>query len=232
MDTDLARIAINLALSGSWKEASLVNKKIIGANPKDIDALNRLARAQAELGEVSHAKKTTVKVLKLDPFNSIAMKSLKKWKGLKSGETQKGTILPTQLFLEEPGRTRIVPLLNTADTNLLARLDAGDEVSINPRSHRISVLSQDGKYLGRLPDDLSARVRKLINHGYQYRIVVKSIEDREIKIFIREVKRPKEFEDLNSFPAEKLEYESFTPPELVHKKGESPSATEESEESF
>jgi len=232
MDIDLAQIAISSALSGSWKEACTTNQKILTKDPKDIDALNRLARAYAELGEVAKAKKTAEKVLKIDPFNAIAAKSLKKWKGLKRGETQKTSILPAQLFLEEPGRTKIVSLLNVADGKVLAKLDAGDEISVNHRSHRISVLTPEGKYVGRLPDDLSARLRKLINHGYQYKIVVKSIEEGEAKIFIREVARPKEFEDLNSFPAEKIDYVSFTPPELVHKREGISSPVEEVEESF
>jgi|SRR3972149_6246203 len=232
MDIDLALKAISAALNGSWKEAREINKQIIKVNHKDIDALNRLARAHAELGEITQAKKIAEKVLKVDPFNAIAKKSLKKWKGIKSGEAQKGTILPAQLFLEEPGRTKIVSLLNSADEKVLVKLDAGDEVPINPRSHRISVLTQEGKYIGRLPDDLSARLRKLIKYGYQYKIFVKSLEDRDVKIFIREIKRPKEFEDLNSFPAEKIEYVSFTPPELVHKKGGFTQTIEEVEESF
>lgn len=232
MDIDLAQKAISLALMGSWKEAVIVNKNILSDSPNDIDALNRLARAQAELGQLTQAKKSAGKVLKLDPFNTIAAKSLKKWKGLKRGESQKSSILPAQLFLEEPGRTRIVDLLNCADEKTLAKMDAGDEVLINPRSHRISVLSQQGRYLGRLPDDLSARLRKLISHGYQYRIFIKSQEPRDIKIFVREVKRPKEFSDLNSFSAEKIEYVSFTPPELVHKKEDGIVPHEEAEESF
>lgn len=232
MDIDLAQKAISLALSGSWKDALKLNLQIVSVNPKDIDALNRIARAYAELGEMGKAKKTAEKVLKIDPFNAIAAKSSKKWKGLKRGEAQKSSILPAQLFLEEPGRAKIVSLLNIADEKILAKLDAGDEVAINHRSHRISVLTSEGKYIGRLPDDLSARLRKLINHGYQYRIVIKSTEDNGVKIFIREVARPKEFEDLNSFPAEKIEYVSFTPPELVHKKEELISPPEEVEETF
>ncbi|OGM15346.1 hypothetical protein A2V56_03290 [Candidatus Woesebacteria bacterium RBG_19FT_COMBO_42_9] len=232
MDIDLAQKAISSALSGFWKEAREINKKILRETPKDIDALNRLARAYAELGEITKARSTAEKVLKIDPFNTIAEKSLRKWKGFKKGETQKGSILPAQLFLEEAGRTKIVSLLNIADEKVLAKLDAGDEVSINPRSHRISVLTGEGKYIGRLPDDLSARLRKLINYGYQYKIVVKSIEEHDVSIFIKEVGRPKEFEDLNSFPAEKIEYVSFTPPELVHKREELPSPPEEVEETF
>jgi len=232
MDIDLAQKAIAAALCGSWKEALAFNKTILAQNPKDIDALNRCARAYAESGEISKAKQFAEKVLKIDPFNPIAIKSLAKWKGMKSGEFHKSATLPAQLFLEEPGKTKVVSLLNLADEKVLANLDSGDEVTINPKSHRISVLTTEGKYIGRLPDDLSARLRKLINHGYQYKIVIKCIEPKEAIIFIVEVNRPKEFTDLNSFLTEKIEYVSFTPPELVHKKEEAEMVQEEVEESF
>ena len=39
-------------------------------------------------------------------------------------------------------------------------------------------------------------------------------------MFIREVTRSSKLSDLTSFPAEKIEYISFTPPELVHRKEE------------
>jgi len=232
MDIDLAQKAIAAALCGSWKEAISFNKTILSQNPKDIDALNRIARAYAEMGKIAKAKQIAEKVLKIDPFNPIAKKSLAKWKGCKSGEFYKSSTLPAQLFLEEPGKTKVVSLLNLADETVLVKLDSGDEVTINPRSHRISVLSPQGNYIGRLPDDLSARLRKLINYGYQYKIVIKCIEPKEVIIFIVEVKRPKEFTDLNSFPTEKIEYVSFTPPELVHKKEETETTQEEVEESF
>ena len=137
MDIDLAQKAISSALSGFWKEAREINKKILRETPKDIDALNRLARAYAELGEITKARSTAEKVLKIDPFNTIAEKSLRKWKGFKKGETQKGSILPAQLFLEEAGRTKIVSLLNIADEKVLAKkwneeaVKVGHEASVS-----------------------------------------------------------------------------------------------------
>jgi len=37
-------------------------------------------------------------------------------------------------------------------------------------------------------------------------------------VFIRETKRVKEVADIPSFTSEKINYISFTPPELIHKK--------------
>lgn len=217
MDTDLAQKAVSAAISGSWKQAAEINKQILKDNPKDVDALNRLARAFAELGNLVSARKTAKKVLKLDQFNTIATKSLEKWKGLRKGETYKSVPSSAQAFLEEPGKTKIVPLLHLGDAKVIAKLDAGDEVKLNPHGHRISITTVDGKYLGRLADDLSARLRKLIRYGNEYRVYVKSTGKNDLKIFVRETKRVEQLSDIPSFSTEKVDYISFTPPELVHK---------------
>ena len=230
MDIDLAQKAISAALLGSWAEAQKLNLKIVSQNPKDIDALNRLARCYAELGQAKKAVATCQRVIKIDPFNSIALKSTKKWKSLKPGERQNGQItLSPELFLEEPGKTKLISLLHVGDQKTLAKLDSGDEVGLNPKSHRIPVLSSDGKYVGRLPDDLSARLRKLIEAGGIYKVLIKSIGPKEVTVFIREVKKAETFKDSPSFPSEKIEYVSFTPPELVHKKSPVPAIIEEEE---
>ncbi|MEK7112986.1 MAG: tetratricopeptide repeat protein, partial [Patescibacteria group bacterium] len=81
MDIDLAQKAVAQALAGNWKEAVKLNHEILKKDPKDVDALNRMARAYAELGNTKRAKGLVEKVLKIDPFNTIASKALKKWKG-------------------------------------------------------------------------------------------------------------------------------------------------------
>jgi len=230
MDIDLAHEAISAALLGNWVEAQKHNLKIIAQNPKDIDALNRLARCYAELGQSKKAVATCQRVLKIDSFNSIALKSAKKWRVLKPGEIQNGQItLSPELFLEEPGKTKLVSLLHVGDQKTLAKLDSGDEVGFNPKSHRIPVLCSDGKYVGRLPDDLSARLRKLIEAGGIYKVMIKSIGAKEVTVLIREIKKAESYKDSPSFPIEKIEYISFTPPELVHKKSPVPAIVEEEE---
>jgi tetratricopeptide (TPR) repeat protein len=219
MDSDFAQQAISAALSANWEEAVKLNKQVLKENKKDVDALNRLARAYAELGDLTKAKTTAKKAIKIDPFNKIATKSLEKWKGLKKGETIKSGPSSAQSFLEEPGKTKIVSLLYLGSSKILAKVDSGDEVKLNPHGHRVSIMTMDGKYIGRLPDDLSARLRKLIKYGNEYQVLVKSIQPKDVKIFIRETKRSEALADIPSFSAERIDYIAFTPPELVHKKG-------------
>jgi|SRR3989344_575478 len=220
MDRDLAQDAISSALSGDWELAVKLNKSIISQKPSDADALNRLARAYSELGDFVKARKAAQEVLKFDPFNSIALKAINKWRGLKKGDEFKTDSLAPQYFLEEPGKTKIVSLMHLGDSKLIAKLDAGDKMLFNTHSHRVSVTTADNKYIGRLPDDLSARLRKLIKYGNEYVACVKSVDKKEVRIFIRETKRDKKLADIPSFTSEKIDYVSFTPPEMVHNKDE------------
>lgn len=215
----LAQMAITAALTGDWQNAVRLNRKIISQNSLDTDALNRLARGLSETGQIEEAKKTAEKVLKIDPFNSIAQKSLQKWKNYKDGEKNisNGGFKP-QTFLEEPGKTRAVSLLRVGGSQVLAKLDTGDEVKLNCHQHRATITSLEGKYIGTLPDDISARLKKLTAAGNEYQVLIKSIDSEEVKVFIRETKRSHAVSDIPSFSLERIEYISFTPPELVHKK--------------
>jgi len=229
MEATLAQKAIASALSGQWDEAIKANLHILKNDPKDTDALNRIARAYSELGRIAEAKKTAAKVLKIDPANPIAQKCLEKWKkgGVMEGNTAPPA--PVDSFLEEPGKTKLVPLINLGDAKIFANLDPGEEVKLFATPHKISITTRDGKYLGRLPDDLSSRLGNLMKGGHKYQVIIKSIESTELTVFIREIERGKNAKDRASFPQEKIDYVSFTPPELVHK--EQPEMTDAAEES-
>lgn len=218
MDNDLSGKAISLALAGKWEEALKVNAYILKKNPKDVDTLNRLAKANSEVGNLTKAKSLAKKVTKLDPFNKIALKSLEKWEKLKKGEPGSPGFSSTQTFLEEPGKTKIVSLIRVGSVKTVAKLDSGDQVRLNTHGHSATVCTMNGNYIGRLPDDLSARLKQLLKHGNRYETFVKSSSKEGVKIFIREIKRVKKLADIPSFSSEKIDYISFTPPELVRKK--------------
>jgi tetratricopeptide (TPR) repeat protein len=218
MVNKLAQKAIDSALKGNWKKAKEINKLIVKNDPEDTEALNRLAKAYAELGEINKAKSTAKNVLKIDPFDNIAKKSLKKWIGIVKKDTSNNKKPSKELFLEEPGKTKIVSLMHPGDISVIAQLDSCDELVINTHGHRITLTTHDGKYIGKLADDLSSRLKKLIRYGNEYQVFIKNIEDSNITIFIKEIKRSKKLADIPSFSSEKIEYISFTPPELVHKK--------------
>jgi tetratricopeptide (TPR) repeat protein len=227
MDTSTAQIAINLALAGKWEEALKANHEIVLTNPEDTDALNRLARACSELGKFSEAHNYTKKVLKIDPVNPIALKCIGKRKSGKADSGNSSKVASTENFLEEPGKTKLVTLLNLGDNIIFTNLDPGEEVRLFCHAHKVSINNLDGKYIGCLPDDLAARLRNLMKSGNKYQVLAKSIDKKEIKVFIRELERGPKVENIPSFPTEKIDYVSFTPPELIHKDAPQTTNTED-----
>ncbi len=222
MDDELAPKAISAALAGNWEEALKINQAILSQQPDNLSALNRLAKAHLELGQITKARSAAKKVLAKDPKNKIATKTLEKTtKSTKTTtikNTKKGTHQDPQAFLEEPGKTRLVNLINLGDKRVLANLDSGDEVALVAHKRRVSINNLDGNYVGRLPDDLAAHLRKLIRFGNEYSALIKSLENHKVQIFIREVKRGEKVKQVASFPTEKVSYVAFAPPELVSKK--------------
>jgi len=206
MDDDLVLKAVSEALKGAWLEAISINLEILDKYPNDVDALNRLARAYAETGNILKAKSYSKKVLTIDPFNKIAEKCQARWKDLKKEDICSGCPTITSAFIEEQGKTKIISLINLGPNNLLANLDAGDKVVINPQGHSISILTLDGKYIGRLPDNIGARIKNLIKGGNVYEAIIKSIIPSLVKVFIREVKCSTKQLNIPSFLPDKSDF--------------------------
>jgi tetratricopeptide (TPR) repeat protein len=214
METSLAQKAVCLALAGKWQEALEVNLEILSQNPEDIDAMNRLARCYSEIGSTADAVETTQKVLKIDPINPIAQRCLSKWKVVHPGENHRSSATSGEAFLEESGKTKMVTLMNLGDRNVFVNLDSGDEVKLASYAHKVSVIDDIDRYIGRLPDDLAARLRGLLKQGNKYQVLIKSTDEKEVTVLIKELENKT---GITSFPPEKIDYVSFTPPELVHR---------------
>lgn len=215
----LTHSAIEAALAGNWEEALSVNKKVLSQDPLDVGALNRLARAQLETGKLKEAKITLKKVLKIDKFNSIALRLLKRLaKGKRLTPSDNGfPSLSPDFFLEEPGKTRTITLLHLGDPRVVSAIDPGDPVNINCQKHRVSITNGQGGYLGRLPDDIALRLIRLVKNGNIYQARVKLSDPDNFKVFIREVERSQKLKDYPSFPPpDNTNYVAYTPPEIVH----------------
>lgn len=235
MDDNLAQKAIEEALRGNWKEAVDLNEEIVEEEPKNKEALNRLARAYLELGKVTKSSGTYKKVLKLDPYNSIAQKALERLKSLKSSSVKKNgsssSPIAANLFIEEPGKTKAVTLIHLGAPQIIVALDAGQSVLLEPHAHRVSVMTEYNEFIGRLPDDLSSRMIKLTQAGNKYLSYIRSVSPECVKIFIREVERAPQFKDSPSFPPqERTSYVAFTSPEDIHDERPDTSTAEESDD--
>lgn len=227
---DLTQQAINSALNQDWDSAKKINLQILSEDEKDLPALNRLAKAYFESGDTKKAIATAKKVIAIDQYNKIALRSLDKWKQVGKSNKKTSASFSAKEFIEEPGKTKIVSLLHIGDAKVVANLDAGDEAVIENHGHRIAVTTQEGKYIGRLPDDLSLRLKKLIAQGNKYKALIKNTEKGEVKVFIKETLRAEKIKDVPSFSPEKIDYIAFTPPNLVHKTKVDTSTNENEEE--
>lgn len=227
--------AIQLSLQGKWKEAIQLNLSILKSEPKNIDALNRLGRAYQEVGLKTAAGNCYLKVLKIDKFNSIATRNLQLVKTAKATRSPSSladkTPLPLTMFLEEPGVTKTVCLTRLGDPKAISSLHPGNTIQIVSRQHTVCAISNRGTYVGRLPDDISSRMRTLLAAGNKYASWIRTIDPKNVKIFIRETFRSTKYQNTPSFPlTEKLTYAAFTPPELVHEEKPNVQTTEDQED--
>ncbi len=197
----LAQMAIDAALNSNWREAASINEKIITTDKGDIEALNRLAHAYICLGNKEKAKITYNKVLALDQYNIIARKNIdkiSKMNGHASLNGQQNANL-SQIFLFEPGKTKIISLLNLAPPAILATLNCGDKLNLVQKKHSVTINSEDTTYLGALPDDLAHRLIGFITGGNKYEAYVKCASPKMLTVFIRESERAPKFTNQPSF---------------------------------
>lgn len=198
--------AIDAALDSRWDEALKINKKIIKLDPQNVDALNRQARAYMELGKPNLSKKYYSLVLKVDPYNPIALKNLKIMKSFKSKNLNfipnGHTKLSPSLFLQEPGKTKMVNLLKVAEPQKLSQAFCGMQVEMAIKNRKITIVDTNSNYLGVLPDDVSHHLLRLFKGGNKYDLFIKSVRVNSLSIIIKETFRSKRFKNQPSF----LEY--------------------------
>lgn len=212
--TPLKAQAIQTALMGDWKTAILLNQSILQENPEDIDTLNRLGYAFASKGDIKEAKDTYQKVLMLDNQNPIALRNLKKLSGTSGNGSNShqssihGNI--STLFIEEPGKTKVIELINIADKKVITPLRTGESVTLSIKRMKIFVYDHSKQYIGMLPDDIGRRLIRFMEGGNEYDACVKSVDSNRVIIFAREVKRAPQFKTQSSFPASEKSKLSIT----------------------
>lgn len=197
--------AIDAALSRDWQKAVSINLNLLKENKDDINSLSRLAHAYIQTGKITESVKIYKKILSLDKYNNIAQKSLEKLASLPKNLKKAGVLNVSScqaspcLFIEEPGKTKTVNLVNPAPAGILSQLNAATEVFFHARKHAIEIRSENNTYLGALPDDFSFKLSRFIKAGYEYKIYVKNSTKNGISVFIQETKRAKKYKSQPSF---------------------------------
>ncbi|MBI2326609.1 tetratricopeptide repeat protein [Candidatus Collierbacteria bacterium] len=194
------RLAIIATLQGRWEDAIGANLEILVSSPHDAAALNRLGIAYLKTKQTVNAKKAFQKVLSLDSFNSIAKTNLKKLSPKFSNDYDNTSLLSnhTFSFIEEPGKSKVIPLANLGEPNIIATLFTGLEVELKIAARKVKVTTKD-KYIGSLPDDISIHLIRLIKAGYKYQTLIKSADTDSVQVYIKEIKNSKKLKGIPSF---------------------------------
>ena len=209
-DSPTAQAAITAALSYNWKEAIRINALLIKEDKGNIATLNRLGYAYAQNGQKTLAKTTFANILKLDPYNQIALKHVKNLESIKKKTLQTPVVhhVSPLSFLEEPGVTKIIACVNLAPAQTLNTLNPGMEVTLKPRNHCVEVRIAPNTYVAALPDDISFKLLRLIASGNRYQALVKGVAKKSLILMIREISRGKKFANQPSFTSPSISISS------------------------
>lgn len=233
--TQLKAQAIQTALVGDWNNAISLNQSILEENPEDIDTLNRLAFAYSSIANIKEAKNLYQKVLTLDNQNPIAIRNLKRLNG-GLGNSKSVTFTPSHvsnLFIEEPGKTKVIDLLNVADKKVISPLRSGETLQLVIKRMKVFVLDQDKQFVGMLPDDIGRRLIRFMSGGNQYEAYIKSVDNNKVTIFARETKRTTKFKNQPSFlPTERSKLFSSIAPAKGNKADKKVESETEDNESY
>lgn len=194
--------AIQAAKNQDWQAAIDANRQLIEENAENIQAFIRLGVAQVQLGLVKEAKQAFNQALEFDKTNQLAKKHLTR---LENNQTITLSSLPSdEEFIEEPGKTKTVELHRLAGKEPLEKLSVGQVCELKSKNRFISV-EVNKTYIGSLPEDLSARLTRLMKGGNEYVCYIRSISTANCSctVFIKEVSRSADQEFVNSFPVSK-----------------------------
>ena len=202
-----AREAIAMAMENRREEAVAITRATLELFSTDIEAQNRLGKAYFELGDYGEAHAAFAQALLISPSNTIAIKNLDRLNHLitagNSRSPKKGRKLTPQQFLGESGKTGITALERLAGDETLARIAAGDAVSLRIVEGSLVVESSEGDYIGKLPTRLGMRLVKLILGGNRYEAAIIRLSAREVNVIIREEYQHPDQRTITSFPTHK-----------------------------
>jgi len=196
--------AVDAAINLDWKEAINLNLHIIKLDPKNISPYLRIGYAYLQSNKIIDSKKYYRKALKIQPKNTVVLENLERIKILEEKKSKKSKlekiILNPSIFIEIPGKTKAVPLVNYGQKDILAKLLVGQEVSLKIKKRRVEIRTFADEYIGNLPDDLSRRLIVFLKAKSKYNAYVKETGLTRVVVFIKEEVKTKQMTNNISFP--------------------------------
>ncbi|OGD83544.1 hypothetical protein A2572_00350 [Candidatus Collierbacteria bacterium RIFOXYD1_FULL_40_9] len=197
---DLNQEAIKAAVANNWDKAKEINEEILQESPDNISALNRLGIALAMLNKKSAAMKSFQKALEIDKNNLIAKNNLKRLRVNKDSTLINPSLQTTVSFIEEPGKSKVIPLVSPGEPKVFSGLTIGETVNLSPNKYKVKVVSASKHFIGYLPDNIARRLIDLIGGGYKYKVIMKSVNPKNPSIFAQEIHASKKLRGAPSFP--------------------------------
>ena len=208
--------AIQLAMQNRWQEAADLNRQILETFPEDVDTLNRLGKAQMELGQYAQSLEQYTRASKLDPSNSIAQKNIARLTKLVEEGATGAAIAPPpsaidpSLFIEESGKTAVTELVDRAPFDQTASLTAGDKMELKVEGGTVRVVTPTGVVIGQLEPKIAQRVMRLVGMGNRYSAAITSIDESHIRVILREEYRDASMGARPSFPTQAADVRAYT----------------------
>ncbi len=203
----LEQQAIDSAINLQWEEAINLNKQILKIDKENVDACLRLGFAYLQQKDIQEAQKYYNKSLRIRPKNQVALENLERlalmeMKDHPSHKKNKlSSAINPSMFLEVPGKTKTVSLVNLGQKKHLATVSVGQEVELKQKKRKVEVRTKNGDYLGSLPDDLSKRLIFFLKAKSKYIANVQEASLIRLVLFIQEESKGKKVAHYTSFPA-------------------------------
>ena len=200
---DRPKLAVSLAMERRWEEAIAVNREILGDEANNLEALNRLGKALSEVGKYSDARDAFQKVLALAPSNGIAKKNLDRIAVLRAAGPQTAVrqAVSPAFFIEETGKSGMTAVVDAGPASVIARLGAGEPLTLVPEEHKLLVHNGQGEYVGTVDPKLGLRLLRLIRGGNRYQAAIANVQDQKVRIIIKETYQHPSQHGRLSFPA-------------------------------
>ncbi|MDG1990101.1 MAG: tetratricopeptide repeat protein [Dehalococcoidia bacterium] len=189
--------ATQLALKGEWKKAITANKQILSINKADVPALNRIGKAQLELGKLKDSKNSYTKALQIDPLNTIARRNLKELEQMKDAKTLQGKkqntsnlekLVRNEILIQTASRSAEF-IIDKPNSRAIKNLVPGTELAIIVSTNGIEITNTRKVSLGTIEPRSSIRLKTCIDAGSKFEVIFKdNFEDTGI-IQILEIHR-------------------------------------------
>ena len=184
---NLSQQAIQAAIKGQWQNAVDINSEILNKSPKDTEALNRLGKANMELGLIVKSIKTFKTCQKISPNNPIAIKNLQRLQSIQASDKSisKHRLSTPDDFIED-SKTVSTSLINLTSANNILKLSPGHKCTLEIVNNTVNILDSNRIRVGQIEPRLGSRIIRLIDSGNKYIATVKSSDSKKITILIRE----------------------------------------------